>query len=261
MHNLKLPPGMLALSTGPEGGELEERPAHGYRFPADYEALDEGPFADYSDAVNFRANELHPDLERTSMIVGDRGGTYSIHVPRALRQQIAGRGQADVMNPTHAVHAPAEPDFYDPAYPKVQVWHNDIAYTAPRHPDAVSDEHAKAMVELEVHRRHTAKLRKQLADFPENASNNPEESERFSQLENRVGDAEGHLRQLRLIEGAHRTLAAGLTNPGYRLKKGTIYLARIATCEWTRSRHSLLSRMPWGPATPSSTLRRFQGCG
>src|SRR5208282_1953518 len=68
----------------------------------------------------------------------------------------------EVFTPSHTVHAPTEPDYHDPAYPKVISWHNDIAYTVPVHPQALSKEHMQALADYEVHRRQHETLEQEL---------------------------------------------------------------------------------------------------
>ena len=205
---------MLALSTGGDNAPYDE-----------YEDLDEGPFYDYSDAVNFRDHELHPTLAGASRIRGGREGMYTIEVPRLLRQRIIGTGQADVLNPSHAVHAPAEPDYHDPAHPKVTAWHNDIAYTVPVHPQALSKEHMQALADYEVHRRQHEKLRQQWEAIPENSLGDSAAARRYISLEARVARSEQRLNHLRnMIQGAGH-LAMGLRIPTQRYVKKTFYQA------------------------------------
>ncbi len=220
-----LPPGVLALSTGPEGGEREIDPTAWRIIPTSHEDIGEGPFPTFGAAEAFRANELHPELANSAVIVGNRPGSYSIGVHRDLRRQIAQSDQQEVMNPTHAVHAPAEPDYHDPAYPKVISWHNDIAYTVPVHPQALSKEHMQALADFEVHRRQHERLEKQLHGERDENGDRPwvvsEEAER------RLDKSQERLNRLEREEWKHRVVSSPMM-PGYRFKLGTVYTVHDA---------------------------------
>ena len=215
---------MLALSTGlgvPNVGDE----SGGYRNPSypDHEDIGEGPWNNHADMMRFLDNELHPDLAEASIRDVDSHGRWHILVPSALRQQIPGSGQQDVLTPTHAVHGPAEPDFHDPAHPKVTAWHNDIAYTVPVHPQALSPEHMQALADYEVHRRQHEKLEQQLRGERDRFGDRrpdltAEESER-------LGRSQRQLNHLHSIMRGTGTAAVGTINPYQKFVRRKFYQA------------------------------------
>jgi len=219
-----MPPGMLALSTGLGGPNVGDE-SDGYRNPGypDHEDIGEGPWNNHTDMMQFHDHELHPDLAEASIRDVDSHGRWHILVPSALRQQISESGQQDVLTPTHAVHGPAEPDFHDPAHPKVTVWHNDIAYTVPVHPRALSPEHMQALADYEVHRRQHEKLEQQLrgerdAFGDRRPDLNAEESDRLNRSQRQLN----HLHSI--MRGAG-TAAVGTINPYHKFVRRKFYQA------------------------------------
>ncbi|MEI8376727.1 MAG: hypothetical protein WCJ35_28265, partial [Planctomycetota bacterium] len=219
-----MPPGMLALSTGP-GGPNVGGESDGYRNPSypDHEDIGEGPWNNHTDMMRFHDHELHPDLAEASIRDVDSHGRWHILVPSALRQQISESGQQDVLTPTHAVHGPAEPDFHDPAHPKVTAWHNDIAYTVPVHPAAVSKEHMQALADYEVHRRQHEKLEQQLRG--ERDAFGDRRPDLTAEESDRLGRSQRQLNHLHSIMRGAGTAAVGTINPYQKFVRRKFYQA------------------------------------
>jgi len=219
-----MPPGMLALSTGP-GGSAEGDESDGYRNPSypDHEDIGEGPWNNHTDMMRFHDHELHPDLAEASIRDVDSHGRWHILVPSALRQQISESGQRDVLTPTHAVRGPAEPDYHDPAHPKVTVWHNDIAYTVPVHPRALSPEHMQALADYEVHRRQHEKLEQQLRG--ERDAFGDRRPDLTAEESDRLGRSQRQLNHLHSIMRGAGTAAVGTISPYQKFVRRKLYQA------------------------------------
>ena len=148
---------------------------------------------------------------------------WSILVPRSLRQQISGSGQQEVLTPSHAAQAPVSPDMHDPAYPKVISWHNDIAYTVPVHPQALSKEHMQALADYEVHRRQHEKLEKELHGEHDEYGDRPwvvsEEAAR------RLDRSQQQLNRLRDIAQGAGHAAVGTINSYHKFARRKFYQA------------------------------------
>jgi hypothetical protein len=224
---------MLALSTGLEGGE-PYRESYQHYNPEDLRHWSEntetqrGGFATRQQAEDFLRNEVHPDLAREGNYSIEQhpqndAGTWHIFHPRAAIRSIVESGQQVAMNPSHAVHAPAEPDYHDPAHPKIIAWHNDIAYTVPVHPQALSKEHMQALADYEVHRRQHEKLEKELHGEHDEYGDRPwvvsEEAAR------RLDRSQQQLNRLRDIAQGAGHAAVGTINSYHKFERRKFYQA------------------------------------
>ena len=163
-------------------------------------------------AYHFLQVESHPELAKEGNYrIEQRGPRWYITHPKSLLTAI--RGDEEPKEST---------DMHDPAYPKVISWHNDIAYTVPVHPQALSKEHMQALADYEVHRRQHEKLEKQLHGEHDEYGDRPwvvsEEAAR------RLDRSQQQLHRLERLARGYGHAAVGPINPYHRFVRKTLYL-------------------------------------